>query len=220
MTMFPIRKPRTDIIEVSYRWQIGLNNIGEENMKNESRLSLKGQFLIAMPGLNDPNFSHTVICICEHTAQGSIGLVVNRTYPSVSAADIFNELKIKNIPGTKSIPVHYGGPVHMNEIFILHGPPFHWEACVRISPSLAMSNTRDILEAIAMGTGPEFFIITLGCSGWGPDQLESEIKQNVWLSCPAAEDVIFDMPIEARWEGAVKKLGIHPALLSDTAGHA
>jgi len=189
-------------------------------MKQESLFSLKGQFLIAMPELADPNFSHTVICMCEHTAQGCIGLVINQVYPSIFAQDIFSELNIEYNPYTKPIPIHYGGPVHTNEIFVLHGHPFNWDACIMISPTLAMSNSRDILKAIADGRGPKSFLIILGCSGWGQSQVELEIKQNVWLSCPVSEDIIFDIHLEKKWEQAVKKMGINPILLSGEAGHA
>ena len=189
-------------------------------MENEIPVSLKGQFLMAMPNLADPNFHQTVTFICEHTSEGAVGIVVNRVHPPLSGKDIFDELKIEYLPGAESIPIHIGGPVHINEIFVLHGPPFGWEGCRMITPSLALSNTKDILEALSMGRGPKSFIITLGCAGWGPGQLESEIKQNAWLTAPVSEDIIFQLPLEARWKGAVKKVGIDPALLSNTAGHA
>jgi len=189
-------------------------------MENQIPDSLKGQFLMAMPSLADPNFSQTVTCICEHTPEGAVGIVVNRVHPPLSGKDIFEELKIKCLPGAESIPIHIGGPVHLNEIFVLHGPPFGWEGSLMITPTLAMSNTKDILESLSMGRGPESFIISLGCAGWGAGQLESELKQNAWLTSPVFEEVIFRLPIEARWEEAVRKIGIDPALLSDTAGHA
>jgi putative transcriptional regulator len=108
----------------------------------------------------------------------------------------------------------------MGEIFVLHSPPFAWEGCFMITSSLAMSNTRDILEAVAMGRGPESFIIALGCAGWGPGQLESEIKQNAWLTSPIFEEIIFGMPIETRWEEAVRKVGVDPVMLLATSGNA
>lgn len=189
-------------------------------MNDRTSMSLKGHFLIAMPGLTDPNFSRTVVCICEHTGEGSLGLVVNRTYPSLVSKDIFEELGIEYLPELADIPIFFGGPVHMDELFILHGPPFDWGPSVIILPSLAMSNNRAILEAIALGRGPRSFQITLGCSGWGPSQVESEMMQNAWLSTPLSRDVIFDLDVDARWEAAVRKLGIDPALLTDAAGHA
>jgi putative transcriptional regulator len=182
--------------------------------------TLKGQFLLAMPSLLDPNFYQTVTCICEHNESGTMGIIVNRVHHSLTAKDIFEELTIVHGPGMDSIPIYLGGPVHLGEIFILHGPPFNWKASLMITPSLAMSNTRDILEAIARGSGPQTFIIILGCAGWGPGQLESEIKENAWLNYPIFEENIFEMPVELRWEEAVKKLGIDPTLLSDRAGHA
>jgi len=189
-------------------------------MVTHSPGSLKGQFLLAMPGLVDPNFHQTVTCICEHNEGGAMGIIVNRVHHTLTAHDIFEELTIEQAPDTESIPIHLGGPVHIGEIFLLHGPPFNWEASLMITPSLAMSNTRDILEAVAMARGPQAFIISLGCAGWGPGQLESEIKENAWLNHPIFEENIFDMPIETRWEEAVKKMGIDPTLLSNIAGHA
>ena len=189
-------------------------------MLTNNPATLKGQFLLAMPGLVDPNFYQSVTCICEHNDSGAMGIIINRVHHSLTALDIFEELTIEHTPDRASIPVHLGGPVHIGEIFVLHGPPFNWEASLMITPTLAMSNTRDILEAVAMARGPRAFIISLGCAGWGPGQLEAEIKQNAWLNHPIFEENIFDMPVETRWEEAVRKMGIDPILLSDTAGHA
>jgi len=182
--------------------------------------SLKGQFLMAMPGLADPNFFQTVTFMCEHTQAGAVGIVINRLNSSLTGKDIFGELKIKCIPEAESISIHVGGPVHVNEIFVLHGPPFNWQGSLVVTPTLAMSNTIDILEAVAMGRGPKYFIISLGCAGWGPGQLESEIKQNAWLTCSVSEEIMFNLPVESRWEETMRRVGIDPALLSDTAGHA
>jgi len=189
-------------------------------MEQQNTDSLKGQFLISMPGLLDPNFFQTVTCISEHTAQGAVGIVINRVHSLVSMKDIFEELDLPFKQGADSIPVHIGGPVHSDELFILHGPPFGWEGCFVINPSLGMSNTVDILEAIAKGRGPESFIVALGCAGWGPDQLETEIKQNAWLTGPIFPDIIFNVPFEGRWEASMKRLGVDPHLLSNVAGHA
>ena len=182
--------------------------------------TLKGQFLLSMPNLLDPNFHQTVTCICEHSENGAMGFIVNRVHHSLTTKDIFEELSIEHGSGLDSNPIYLGGPVHLGEIFVLHGPPFKWEASLMITPSLAMSNTRDILEAIAIGNGPREFIIILGCAGWGPGQLESEIKENAWLTSPVLDEIVFDLPIDARWEASVKRLGIDPALLSATAGNA
>jgi len=182
--------------------------------------SFKGQFLLAMPGMNDPNFAHTVTCICEHSAEGAVGITVNRVHPALSAKNIFEELRLLYTPQAGALPIHLGGPVHIDEIFMLHGPPFNWLGCLMITPYLAMSNTIDILKAVAAGKGPKSLMIALGCSGWGPYQLESEIGENTWLTSPLSCDIIFDTDIEQRWKAAIRKMGINPMLLSEAAGHA
>jgi putative transcriptional regulator len=182
--------------------------------------SLKGHFLVAMPGLVDPNFSQTVTCICEHNDQGAMGIVVNRVHENLFIQDIFDELSIRATGAADAIPIHAGGPVHAGELFILHGWPFEWEASLMVTPSLALTNTRDVLEAIAAQRGPKAFMVSLGCAGWGPGQLEAEIKENAWLTHPVFEDTIFVLPVAVRWEETLRRIGVNPALLSDIAGHA
>jgi putative transcriptional regulator len=189
-------------------------------MAAEDPTSLKGHLLMAMPGLSDPNFSQTVTCICEHNEQGAMGIVVNRLHDGLSARDIFEELSIAFNPAHPSPAVHAGGPVHAGELFVLHGLPLEWEATLRVTPAIGLSNTRDILEAIACGRGPDAFLITLGCAGWGPGQLEAEIKENAWLTQPADAEILFTLPVDVRWGEALKRIGVDPVLLSDTPGHA
>jgi len=189
-------------------------------MVDDTPTFLKGQLLMAMPALADPNFSHTVTCICEHTAGGAVGIVVNRIHPFLSCADVFKELEIECTIDAASAQIHVGGPVHTGEVFVLHGPPFDWEGCLEVTPFLGLSNTKDILEAIARGRSPESFIIALGCAGWGQSQLEMEIMANAWLTCPAESDLIFNSPVESRWEAALRGMGVDPMLLSDEAGRA
>jgi putative transcriptional regulator len=189
-------------------------------MKDIYPSSLKGQFIIAMPGLLDPNFYQSVTCICEHTAEGALGIVINRIHPSLKASDLFKELDIPIHPEHQNLQVHLGGPVHSNEIFVLHGPPFDWLGCFKIAPNLAMSNTGDILKAIGEGKGPQNAMIAVGCAGWGPGQMEFELKQNAWLNSPLSEEIIFGVAIEERWNAAVKAVGIDPAWFSGTVGHA
>ncbi len=182
--------------------------------------SLKGHFLMAMPGLTDPNFLKTVTCICEHSQDGAMGLVINRQHPALTAKDIFEELHMPYRVAAETIPVYTGGPVHLNELFILHGPPLSWHACLQITPALGLSNTPDIVQAIAQGTGPRDFLICLGCAGWAPGQLEVEIRQNAWLTGPIVERNIFHVAVDERWREAVRTVGIDPDLLNDTVGHA
>lgn len=182
--------------------------------------SLKGQFLMAMPSLVDPNFHQTVVCISEHTLEGAVGIVINREHPTLRAESIFSELGMMHTDEAGRAPIFLGGPVHLSEVFILHSPPFDAAVSLAISPRLAMSTTRDVLERIARGKGPERFIISLGCAGWGPGQLEDEIQQNAWLTCDIDESILFETPPEARWERALRRLGVDPAQLIDAAGHA
>jgi putative transcriptional regulator len=182
--------------------------------------SLKGHFLIAMPGLIDPNFHQTVTFICEHTHEGAMGIIIDRRVQELTSGRIFDELGIACLQERADLPVYFGGPVHVGELFILHGPPFHWEGCLEISPEFGLSNTTDILESIAMGRGPEEFIIAVGCSGWGAGQLEGELKENAWLTGRATTRIVFNTTAKQRWAAAVENLGIDPDLLSGEAGHA
>lgn len=175
---------------------------------------------MAMPGLLDPNFHQAVVCISEHTRDGAVGVVINRVHGALKAATIFDELEMDHQPALNQVPIHLGGPVHASELFILHGPPFDDSVSLVITPSLAMSTTRDVLQRIAWGKGPTSYVIALGCAGWGPGQLEEEIRQNAWLNSNIEEKILFDLPINQRWEAALRKMGIDPALLVDAAGHA
>jgi putative transcriptional regulator len=183
-------------------------------------VSLKGQFLIAMPNLADPNFSETVVCICEHTPQGAVGIVVNRPHPFLMEKDVFDELRLETSPDKAPRPIHSGGPVLTNEVFILHGRPFGWKGCLHVTPTLAMSNTMDVVIEIAQNRGPRSYLLSLGCSGWGPGQLDTEIRENVWLTSAIWDEIVFDIDNEDRWNAALKKMGIDPLLLSAAAGHA
>jgi putative transcriptional regulator len=188
--------------------------------KKDTGTSLKGQFLIAMPSLLDPNFFQTVTCICEHNLEGALGLVINRVLPDITCKTIVQELGLKSIPERDSLPVYLGGPVHKGQIFILHGPPFEWEGFHAVTPNLALSNSKSILETLARGKGPETFILALGCAGWGPGQLEAEIMANAWLTCPMNDTILFKTPVEKRWEQSAKSIGVDLNLLADTVGHA
>ena len=189
-------------------------------METMDSSSLKGQFLIAMPHMKDSNFLQTVICLCEHTPQGAVGIVINRVHPQLTGKTVFDEVRMEYSPQSASVPIYIGGPVRMGEIFILHRKPFKWKGCLMVTSTLAMSNTLDILSEIAQGRGPASYLISLGCAGWGPGQLDAEIQDNVWLTSSIWEDVIFDVKTDQRWNAALKKLGVNPLLLSSVAGHA
>lgn len=175
---------------------------------------------MALPSMVDPNFRRSLTCICEHTEEGAVGLVVNYLHEGLNAAMVFRELSIECRESAVQIPIYSGGPVHAQELFVLHSSPFEWGDTLVVGPDLALSNSREILQAIAQGVGPRFFIIAMGCAGWAPDQLEWELSQNVWLTGPCSMELIFETPVELKWEKAIRKIGIDPGALSDTAGHA
>ncbi|MBF0201619.1 MAG: YqgE/AlgH family protein [Desulfamplus sp.] len=176
-------------------------------MTEQLPVSLKGHFLTAMPGLPDPNFSQTVICLCEHNDMGALGFVINKIHPLLTSRELFDDLKIGYTEDIDLIEIHLGGPVQPSGVFVLHSPPFHWQGCLQVTPGLGLSNTRDIIEAIGQGQGPEEFSIILGCAGWGPLQLDSEIEDNAWLVCPVVEEIIYRTPVDMRWEEAMMLMG-------------
>jgi len=181
-------------------------------------MELRNQFLLAMPTLEDPNFQRTLTYICEHSEHGAMGLVVNRPL-ALTVGEILRHLDIE--PQATAIaqqPVHYGGPVEPERGFILHSPVGHWEGTLALSESLGVTTSRDILEAMARGEGPDLALVTLGYSGWGAGQLEDELVRNSWLTCPGSADILFDTPAEERLSAA--RLGIDLDLLSSDAGHA
>ncbi|MBL0731287.1 MAG: YqgE/AlgH family protein [Desulfosarcina sp.] len=189
-------------------------------MEYENATALKGKFLIAMPGMTDPNFHRSVICISEHNTDGAVGIVINNVHPVLSAKMIFKELNLDYAQGAEKKQINIGGPVHINEIFVLHGHPFKSAQTLMVNDELAMSNSIDIIKDIALEKGPESYIISLGCAGWGPGQLENELLANYWLTSPYSKDILFDIPVEARWEESIRKIGVDPVLLLNTAGHA
>ena len=175
---------------------------------------------MAMPALMDPNFRQSVTCITEHTDDGAVGIVINQVHEGLHGRMIFKELDIAFDEEAASIPIHVGGPVHTNELFVLHGPPLEWGRSLQISETLGLSNSAAILAAIAGNSGPDNYMICLGCAGWAPGQLEWELSQNAWLVSTYDEEVAFNCPVEEKWERAIRRLGIDPEALSDVAGNA
>lgn len=182
--------------------------------------NLTNHFLIAMPSLEEDNFSQSVTYICEHDDNGALGIIINR--PSViGLAEIFSQLQLDvTSDDIKDQVILSGGPVQVDRGFILHKPTGNWESSLRVTDDIAVTTSQDIMQAIAQNQGPDKFLIALGYAGWAPGQLEFEISQNAWLSCPATEDILFDMPFEKRWQAAALLLGIDLQLLSNQTGHA
>jgi putative transcriptional regulator len=181
---------------------------------------LTNQFLIAMPALADPNFFHTVTYICEHNSAGALGIVINRPL-TLTLGELLEHLQIEQRQnGAESLPVFSGGPVQQEQGFVIHTPVGKWESTLQVTPSIGLTTSRDILQALASGEHKERALVALGYAGWGPGQLEQEIANNAWLSGPADDAILFDTPHAQRWSAAAALLGVDLALLSGDAGHA
>jgi len=181
---------------------------------------LTNQFLIAMPGLEDPNFFHSVTYICEHNAQGALGLVINRPL-DMHLGEILEHIKLEHAePEARQITVHLGGPVQQERGFVLHSPLGEWDATLKVTDRIGVTSSLDILHAIARNEGPESALITLGYAGWGAGQLEQEMADNAWISGPANPDILFRTPDTERWKAAALSFGVDLDLMSGDVGHA
>lgn len=181
--------------------------------------SLRDHFLIAMPGLNDSSFAHTVTYICEHSDKGAMGVVINAATPML-LKEIFSQMDLDDLSDQGDQIVMSGGPVQPERGFVLHSNEAKWQSTLEISPDVSLTASRDIITALAEGRGPKQCLIALGYAGWGEGQLEAEIAANSWLTVPADKNIIFNTPLEERWAAAALALGIDVNLISSTAGHA
>jgi putative transcriptional regulator len=182
-------------------------------------INLTSHFLIAMPAMSDPNFSRSLTFVCEHNERGALGIVVNRPI-DVTLSTLFEQVEIA-LPDQDvgSQPVFFGGPVQLDHGFVLHRPVGAWKSTLPVG-DVGLTTSRDILEAIASGQGPEEQLVALGYAGWAAGQLEDEILRNGWLTVRADPDVIFSLPPEERYEAAMHALGVSAVNLSEEAGHA
>ena len=188
------------------------------------RIDLTNQFLIAMPGMADETFAGAVVYLCEHTEKGALGLVINKPI-DIKLRNLFEKVELKlESSELAEQPVFFGGPVQTERGFVLHEKRADgdtgYNSTLSIPGGLAMTTSKDVLEAMAEGSGPVKVLVTLGYSGWQAGQLEDEIGKNGWLNVDADPKVIFDTPIEQRYAQALSLLGIDPRMLSQEAGHA
>ncbi|MCC7287442.1 MAG: YqgE/AlgH family protein [Burkholderiaceae bacterium] len=190
-----------------------------------SRIDLTNQFLIAMPGMADDTFAGAVVYLCEHTEKGALGLVINKPI-DIKLRNLFEKVELSlDRKDLAEQPVYFGGPVQTERGFVLHerlgtdGSPYSSTLAIA-GGALDMTTSKDVLEALADGAGPRKLLVTLGYSGWGAGQLEDEIARNGWLTVDADPQIIFDTPIEQRYDRAVSLLGFDPHMLSQEAGHA
>lgn len=182
---------------------------------------LTNQLLIAMPSLGDPNFSHTVTLVCEHTERGALGIVLNRPL-NMRLGDVLEQLSLPNSnPSLAGQSVLCGGPVQTDRGFVLHRPTEKvWDSTLNVSDTLRVTTSRDVLESMARGEEPAQATMALGYAGWEAGQLEEEMRQNSWLTAPCDDSIIFDVPYEQRWHAAARLLGVDLSLISNVSGHA
>ena len=187
-------------------------------------VSLANHFLIAMPAMVDPNFSRTLIYVCEHNEGGAIGIIVNRPI-DMKLAGLLDRVSIPledEQAGARfaDLPVYFGGPVQTDRGFVLHRPAGQWQSSLNVSDSIALTSSRDILQAMASAGEPVEVLVSLGYAGWTAGQLEWELSQNAWLTVKANADIMFYTPPEERLPAAMQLLGVDFANLSEVAGHA
>jgi putative transcriptional regulator len=191
-------------------------------------LFLDGQLLVAMPGMTDERFARSVIYLCAHSADGAMGIILNRPASVRNFPELLEQLRvidsderIKLPSAAKDIQVLFGGPVQTDRGFVLHSADFHIRnSTLTIDEGVSLTATIDILRAIAMGEGPDRALLALGYAGWGAGQLENEIQLNGWLHCPADPAIVFDRDLDTKYSRALRSIGIDLASLSMTAGHA
>ncbi len=186
----------------------------------EATTSLANQLLIAMPGMQDPNFNSTVTLICEHNSEGALGIVINRPL-TLKLGGLFDQLSLSETASARSDdPVLMGGPVGPERGSVLHASTHSYEHSLAVSSEINLTLSRDVIDAMARGIGPGKSLVALGYAGWEPGQLEAEMLANSWLNVPATTQIVFDLPFAERWAAAAKTLGIDISRMAPDAGHA
>lgn len=191
---------------------------------SSGELNLTDHFLIAMPAIQDSVFEGAVVYMCEHNARGALGIVINRP-TEMTVASLLDkiDLTVSGHPEQNPLhkmPVMSGGPVQEDRGFVLHEPAGSYSSSLKVTPDVAFTTSRDILEAVAAGNGPDRVLVSVGYAGWGAGQLEKELLSNSWLTVQANTEILFDLPLEQRFEAAIRLLGIDPWMLTAEAGHA
>jgi putative transcriptional regulator len=181
---------------------------------------LTNQLLIAMPSMGDPNFSQTVALVCDHSAGGALGLIINKPLP-MRMGEVFEQLEIEIDAGPLlERPVLRGGPMQTDRGFVIHPASGEWDSTIKVSDRLHVTTSRDVLAAMAIGQGPDQGMVALGYAGWDGGQLEQEIRANAWLNAPVDLELIFDLPFESRWQAAGRLLGVELSRISPISGNA
>jgi putative transcriptional regulator len=192
-----------------------------DNRSIEGTSFLEGKLLIALPGMSDPRFEKAVIFMCAHSAEGAMGLIINKPIEGLGFHDLVQNLDIRVTSNMPDSPVLFGGPVDTGRGFVLHSGEYAApNATMPVTKEISLTATLDILKAMAEGQGPEQSVFALGYAGWGPGQIENEIRLNGWLHCDADSGIVFEMDMASKWSAALRKLGIDLSLLSTNTGRA
>lgn len=182
--------------------------------------TFSNQLLIALPALHDPHFARGVALICQHDEDGAMGVLVNRA-SEYTLGEVLAQMSLT--PHDEAMAgqlVLSGGPVHPERGFVLHDGTHQWDSTLAIGGGLSLTTSRDILEAMAGGEGPEHVVVALGCAGWAAGQLEFELGENSWLTAPADAELLFELPLEQRWHAAGGRIGVDMSRMTDYSGHA
>jgi putative transcriptional regulator len=181
---------------------------------------LANHLLVALPSLADPHFARSVVLLCQHDADGAMGIVVNRA-SEYRLGEVLSQVGLEGGDlALREQPVLGGGPVHPERGFVLHDGVRGWESSLAFGDGLHITTSRDVLEAMAKGEGPDRAVVALGCASWGAGQLEYELGENSWLTVPADPELLFALPLEARWQAAAGRIGVDLARIADYSGHA
>jgi putative transcriptional regulator len=181
---------------------------------------LAGQMLIAMPQMRDPRFARTVVYLCAHTSEGAMGLVINRLFNSLTFPELLDQLSIASTPLCQDVRIHFGGPVESGRGFVLHSNDYLQDTTLAVDDDVGLTATIDVLKAIADGVGPARYLLALGYAGWSAGQLDTEIRDNAWLSVESDQELLFGDDMERKWERAIAKIGVDYNKLSAASGHA
>jgi putative transcriptional regulator len=173
-----------------------------------------------MPAMDDPRFARTVVCLCAHSEEGAMGIVINRPIERLSFDALLRQVKVDPVPAQRQMRLLAGGPVEEGRGFVLHSDEWRAEGSIPVEGGLALTANVDILKAVAQGGGPRHCVLALGYAGWGPGQLESELTENAWLTAPADEALLFDADTATKWQRAMSKLKVDPSRIVGAAGHA
>ncbi|KRB79313.1 hypothetical protein ASE00_19565 [Sphingomonas sp. Root710] len=181
--------------------------------------SLRGQYLLAMPGIGDPRFEKAVIAMCAHDDEGALGVGVDRVMPGITLHQLLEQLEIE--PGVApDCPIHAGGPVEPQRGFVLHSTDWTGGDTLLVDGRWGLTSTLDILRAISAGEGPKHWLVALGYAGWGEGQLDGEMRRHGWLATRGEDSLLFEHDAPRRWDAAMRSAGIDPRLLASTSGQA